>query len=98
MLSQPTPYQCHLLVCTNDRKGERVSCADGENRALKDRLKAEVEARGWQGRVRVSSTGCLGVCARGPNVMLYPQGIWWNQVRLADAEEILRRVAEFVQD
>lgn len=93
MQRQATPFACHVFVCINDRKGERRSCADGVGSQLKDLLKAGVEHRGWAGRVRVSQTGCLGLCARGPNVMIHPQGVWFSAVTPADIPAVLDAVA-----
>jgi (2Fe-2S) ferredoxin len=92
-----TPYVCHVLVCVNDRQGARKSCADGQSVALKDRLKDEAAKRGWTGRVRVSQSGCLGLCQKGPNVMLYPQGIWFSEVTPQDADQVLEKVAEILK-
>ena len=92
-----TPYLCHLFICANDRHGECKACADdGVGPALKARLKDEVAQRGWKGRVRVSQSGCLGLCAKGPNVMIYPQGIWFSGARIEDADVILAKVAEIL--
>ena len=93
MQRQPTPFVCHIFVCANDRRGERKSCADGVGLRLKDMLKECVEERGWSGRVRVSHTGCLGLCARGPNVMLHPQGVWFSTVLPEDIPAIVDAVA-----
>jgi (2Fe-2S) ferredoxin len=90
------PYACHVLVCVNDRKGARKSCADVVGTGLKDALKAGVAARGWKGRVRVSHSGCMGLCARGPNVVLYPQGIWFSGVGPDQIETILDEVGRQV--
>ena len=92
-----TPYICHILICVNDRHGERPSCADGMSPEIRDYLKEQVEKRGWKPRVRVSQSGCMGLCAKGPNVMLYPQGICFSGVTLADADEILDKVATFLK-
>jgi len=89
MQRQPTPFAAHVFVCVNDRKGESKSCADGVGMRLKDLLKTGVEARGWKGRVRVSHTGCLGMCGRGPNVMVHPQGLWFAGVTPDDVPAIL---------
>ncbi len=86
------PYLCHIMVCTYDRGGERPSCADEEGVELRAVLKTEVEARGWKNRVRVSQTDCLGQCTEGPNVMIYPQGIWFRKTTLDDVPEILATV------
>lgn len=90
-----SPYRCHLFICANDRQGARRSCADGgQGPAIKARLKDGVAARGWKGRVRVSQSGCLGLCERGPNVMIYPQGIWYHAVTPADTDAILDELAK----
>jgi len=87
-----TPYDCHIFVCVNDRGGVRKSCADGDNVTVRQLIKEEVTRRGWKPRVRVSQCGCLGLCAEGPNVVLYPQKIWFSQVTQEDLEEILSTV------
>jgi len=86
---QHSPYVAHIFVCTNDRAGARKSCADAGSPELKDLLKDAVNARGWKGLVRVSASGCLGVCNQGPNVMIYPQKLWFSEVHVEDAEELL---------
>jgi len=84
-----SPYICHLLVCVNDRGGAARACADGGGVALKDALKRGVAERGYRPRVRVSQTGCLGLCASGPNVIVYPQGVCFSCVTEADVPDIL---------
>jgi len=92
MKSRKTPYQCHIFVCVKSRNGERKSCGDGESAGLKAALKDEINARGWKGKVRVSESGCLGVCGVGPNIMIYPQGTWLTQVKPSDLPDILKTV------
>jgi (2Fe-2S) ferredoxin len=89
-----TPYLCHIFVCTNDRSGERKSCGDEEGVELRAVLKSEIGSRGWRRWVRLTQSGCLGKCAQGPNVMIYPQGIWFSKTTLDDVDSIL----EVVQD
>lgn len=93
MERQATPYVAHLWVCVNDRGGRSKSCADGVGSALKEALKSGVADRGWRGRVRVSHSGCMGLCARGPNVMLQPDGVWFSGVASGDIPAILDEVA-----
>ena len=84
-----SPYACHVLVCINDRHGERKSCADGQSVQLREQLKDAVHQRPHlKGRVRVSSAGCLGLCACGPNVLLYPQALWFSGVTPADLPQL----------
>jgi len=94
--TRKSPYICHVLVCTNDRQGRRKSCADGNSAQVRAALKKEVGDRGWRGKVRVSPSGCLGLCADGPNVLIYPQKIWFPGVSTADVPDIVARMAQIV--
>ena len=89
---QKSPYDSHVFVCTNDRGGVRKSCADGNSQEIRARLKAEIKNRGWKGRVRVSQCGCMGLCAEGPNVMVYPQKSWFPAVTEKDTDDIIARL------
>jgi len=93
-----TPYLCHVLVCTNDRKGMRKSCADGNSIEIRAMLKKQIADRGWKPDVRLSQSGCLGLCAKGPNVILYPQKIWFSQVTAEEVPSIMKSIAEIVED
>jgi (2Fe-2S) ferredoxin len=98
MKSRKTPYKCHIFICRNARGGERKSCGDSGEADIKARLKDEINERGWKGKVRVSESGCLGVCEVGPNIMIYPQGIWLAQVKSSDVPEILNTVEQLLSE
>lgn len=97
MREERTPYLLHVFVCTNDRHGTRKSCADGNSMALRERLREGVEKRGWLGRVRISQCGCMGLCERGPNVMIYPAGVWFQEAKPDDADAILGKLDELLR-
>jgi len=42
--------------------------------------------------VRVSQSLCMGLCDAGPNLMIYPQGIWYSGVQLEDIDAIINTV------
>lgn len=98
MVSNQTPYKCHVFLCTKSRGGERKSCGDGDNAPLKAVLKDEIRERGWKGIVRISDAGCLGLCDAGPNVMIYPQKIWFSEVTLSDLTAILNALDDLVSE
>ena len=91
-----SPYACHVFVCTNDRQGKSKSCADNNSTQIRKVLKEEVSNRGWKPKVRVSQCGCLGLCADGPNVILYPQKIWFSGVSEGDVSEVVEAVEGIV--
>ncbi len=91
-----SPYKCHLFVCTKSRGGEQKSCGDDGSPNLKTAIKAEIKNRGWKGIVRVSESGCLGVCSSGPNIMIYPQQIWLSGVTPGNLPEIIQTLENIV--
>lgn len=93
-----SPFIAHVFVCTNDRGGERKSCADGNSQLVKEQLKKAVDGKGWKGKVRVSTSGCMGVCGEGPNVMIYPQKIWFSGVSPDDVEEIVSAIERLMAE
>jgi (2Fe-2S) ferredoxin len=76
------PYRYHVLPCS----GPHCTPEKGEafKRALKDLL-PDRKALG----VRVSTTSCQGMCERGPNVTVYPEGIAYHRVTLEDLPRIV---------
>jgi (2Fe-2S) ferredoxin len=99
LLPKTTPYKCHVFVCVNDRGGTRKSCADGNSKEIAVRLKEAAKARSFpQGEVRVSQSLCLGLCEFGPNVVLYPQRIWFQAVTMGDIDRILDAVEKALKE
>lgn len=94
MEEQPQPYEILILVCTNRREEGKAACANRGSEALKDALKSALKDRGLKGRVRVSSSGCLGRCELGPNVMVFPDGTWFSGVREEDLPALIERYLE----
>jgi (2Fe-2S) ferredoxin len=83
----------HVFVCTNRRPvAGRPSCGarGGEDvlAALEQALAANPDL--W-GQVAVTGCGCLGPCFDGPNVVVYPEGVWYAGVGAADAAELAER-------
>jgi (2Fe-2S) ferredoxin len=92
-----SPYVCHIFVCTNDRGGKAKACADGQSPVVRSAMKEEIKERGWKGRVRVSKSGCMGLCQDGPNVIVYPQKIWFSGVSPDDLSQVFSSIEEIVE-
>ena len=96
MKTQESPYTCHLFVCVKSRSDGRKSCGNDAAPELRSLLKSEIKKRGWKKIARVCESSCLGVCDAGPNIMIYPQRIWFSEVTLDDIPEILQTVEGFL--
>ena len=84
MKTVPIPYKRQIFVCVNDRQGESPSCGDHQGEAVFRALREEAKARGVHPRIRVTQAKCLGPCAAGVTVMIYPENLWLSGVRLTD--------------
>ena len=86
------PAFTHLLfVCGNVRPpGHRRGCCDPDGRqALREAFKAELKRAGLAPLARANHSSCLEQCEHGPTVVIFPQGIWYGHVRLADVPRIV---------
>ena len=93
-----SPYVSHVFVCTKDRGGKRKSCADNNSQLIKSKLKDAVKEKGWKGKVRISTSGCMGLCAKGANVIIYPQKVWFSEVFPDDVDEIVSTIERVMAD
>lgn len=91
MQSFPTPYERLILVCLNERPSGEASCGGRNSKPLAETLKKAVEEAGKKGRIRVTKTLCLGLCEKGPNVMIYPEGVLLSGVRPEDVPAIVEK-------
>ncbi|MBI3119276.1 MAG: (2Fe-2S) ferredoxin domain-containing protein [Candidatus Hydrogenedentes bacterium] len=94
MEQKSLPYEKIVFVCTNQRApGERVCCAGRGSIDLHAKLKELVKARGLRTRIRVSKSGCMDRCEFGPNIMVFPDNVWYSAVTEADLEAIVEKLA-----
>ena len=86
------PFQKILFVCVNRREPNETCCAHRESEALAAALKDRINALGLSRLIRVSKSGCQDLCAQGPNVMVFPDYVWYPHVSQADVERIIQSV------
>ncbi len=78
------PVRAHVFVCHAGK-----TCPTKGSRELVEHLRDLLAARGMQDAVRVTKSGCLVLCDIGPNLVVYPQGVWYSGVRQGDLQEIM---------
>jgi (2Fe-2S) ferredoxin len=86
--------QRHVFVCTGK------SCSALDSASVKEAFERELKGRNLQygkekkgcnpnGSVVLTECGSVGFCAVGAAVMVYPDGVWYAQVRATDVPEIV---------
>lgn len=84
-------FERHVFVCHNVRPPDapRPSCTTDGKSELHGRLQQLSREAGLAGRVRINKSGCLDQCEHGPMVVVYPEAVWYGNVRPEDAEVIV---------
>ena len=76
-------YRSHVLVCGG------TGCTSSNSEMIIEALKREIEANGLSEEVNVVRTGCFGLCALGPIMIVYPEGCFYSMVKVDDVPEIV---------
>ena len=75
--------RAHVLCCGG------TGCTSSGSQKIQDAFVREIERQGLADEVKVVQTGCFGLCALGPVVILYPDGTFYSRVEEADVAEIV---------
>ncbi|MBR6709815.1 MAG: NADH-quinone oxidoreductase subunit NuoF [Clostridia bacterium] len=73
----------HVLICGG------TGCTSSGSMALRDALEQELAAKGLTEEIKIVTTGCFGLCALGPVMIVYPDGTFYSMVQPADIPEIV---------
>ena len=81
----------HVFVCINrrDPSDPRGCCASKGGEEVAAGFKQALYRRGLKRIVRPNKAGCLDQCARGVTVVVYPEGVWYGGVTVADVDAIV---------
>jgi (2Fe-2S) ferredoxin len=84
-------FERHIFICANKRPPEnpRGCCDPAGLGELQLAFKRQLAERGLKHRVRANKAGCLNQCEHGPNVVVYPEGVWYGGVTADDVAEIV---------
>lgn len=76
-------YRSHVLVCGG------TGCTSSGSEQIVAVLEQEIQKQGLADEVKVVKTGCFGLCALGPIMIVYPEGSFYSMVKPQDIEEIV---------
>ena len=76
-------YRSHVLVCGG------TGCPSANAPAIIEALEAQIAEKGLADEVKVVQTGCHGLCALGPIMIVYPEGCFYSEVKVEDVPEIV---------
>ena len=76
-------YKRHVLVCAG------TGCTSSGSVKIAAKLEEEIAARGLQDEVCVVKTGCHGLCALGPVMIIYPEAAFYSNMELEHVEKIV---------
>ena len=76
-------YRAHVLVCTG------TGCTSSQSPLIIEEFDKNIKAYKLENEVKVIKTGCFGLCAQGPIVVVYPEGTLYTMVKPEDVKEIV---------
>ncbi len=76
-------YRSHVLVCGG------TGCTSSHSAEIIEALESELKAKGLENEIKVIKTGCFGLCALGPIMIVYPEGCFYSEVKVEDVPEIV---------
>ncbi len=73
----------HILCCGG------TGCTSSGSEGIINELEAQLKANGLEKEIKVIKTGCFGLCALGPILVVYPEGAFYSRVEKEDVKEIV---------
>src|SRR5690554_2522950 len=76
-------YRSHVLICTG------TGCVSSGAKDVKHQLEDELSDHGLLNEIKIVETGCHGFCEKGPIMLVYPEGVFYCQLKAEDVKEIV---------
>src|SRR5699024_10051452 len=78
-------HPIHVMVCGG------TGCHSSKGDEIRILLEEKVKENELEDEIKVVLTGCFGLCESGPNIVIYPDGIFYSHVKLEDIDEIVEK-------
>lgn len=82
-------YKKHVFICTNQKAPGKKCCGEAHGMELVNTMKDLLKEKGMHLEIRAQKSGCLDVCAQGPALVVYPEGVFYGNVQTDDIKEIV---------
>lgn len=75
--------RAHVLICAG------TGCTSSKSEQIAEEMENQLKAKGLENEVKIVRTGCFGLCALGPIMIVYPEGAFYSKVKVEDVAEIV---------
>ncbi len=72
----------HVLVCGN------IDCAKKGSTEIITKLRRMIRKEDKQQEFRITKTSCMGRCGEGPSIVVYPDGVWYREIKIEETEQL----------
>ena len=76
-------FRAHILICGG------TGCTSSNSPAIIEEFEKQLKEAGLENEVKVITTGCFGLCERGPIAVVYPEGTFYSHLTVKDVKEIV---------
>ncbi len=77
-------YRSHVMICRG------TGCTSSNSEQIVKNFEEEIKKHGIENEITIERTGCFGLCALGPIVIIYPEASFYSLVKPEDVEEIVK--------
>ena len=81
--SSMNTHRAHVLICGG------TGCTSSGSNAILEEFEKQIKLNGLETKIKLVKTGCFGLCALGPVVVVYPEGAFYSRVNVEDVSEIV---------
>ena len=78
-------YRSHVLICGG------TGCTSSGSVKVREALAEQLKAKGLEDEIKIVQTGCFGLCAKGPIMVIYPEGTFYHSVKADDVTDIIEQ-------